>query len=217
MNKEASCGPGTRRTVMIDGSVLVLNKSWIAVNLASVRRAITLVYRNLAKVVSTDDYATYSFEDWLDVNGKGNHSYIRTVRFKLRVPEVIVLTAYGGIPRKDTVLTRKAIFERDANVCQYCGRKMRREKLTIDHIVPRSRGGNDSWNNLVLACLECNARKRNRVPEEVDMKLLRKPTKPRWLPHLGLGLAALKRKAWRKFVDTDYWESESTWSAEIEK
>lgn len=200
---------------MIERSVLVLNKSWIAVNLASLRRAISLVYRNLAKIVSTDDYSTYSFEDWLNVNGNGGHSYIRAVNFKLRVPEVIVLTLYGGIPRKETVLTRKAIFERDNNTCQYCGRKMRKEKLTIDHVIPKSRGGGEAWGNLVLACLDCNARKRNKIPEEVGMLLLRKPQKPRWLPHLGLGSAALKRSAWRKFIDTNLWESESTWSADF--
>jgi 5-methylcytosine-specific restriction endonuclease McrA len=203
---------------MIEGSVLVLNKSWIAVNMASVRRAISLVFRDCAKVVSTDDYSTYTFEDWVktDGNGDGQHQFVRAVNFKFRVPEVIVLTSYGGIPRKDMVLTRKAVFERDGNVCQYCGRKMRREKLTIDHIVPRSRGGGDSWSNLVLACLECNARKRNKTPEEVGMKLLHKPAKPRWLPHVGLGQAALKKTSWRKFVDANYWESESDWSADLE-
>jgi 5-methylcytosine-specific restriction endonuclease McrA len=201
---------------MIESSVLVLNKSWMAVNLASVRRAVSLVYRNLAKIVSTDDYSTYSFEDWLEVPGNGEHRYIRTVNFQFRVPEVIVLTLYGGIPRKETVLTRKAIFERDNNTCQYCGRKTRKERLTIDHVIPRSRGGGDTWGNLVLACLECNARKRNRRPEEVGMKLQRRPTKPRWLPHLGLGSAALKRQAWRKFIDTNYWKSESNWSADLE-
>ena len=203
---------------MIEGSVLVLNKSWIAVNMASVRRAVTLVYRDHAKVVSTEDYSTYSFEDWIRTNGNGNgeHNYVHAVSFSFRVPEVIVLNAYGGIPRKDMVLTRKAIFERDNNTCQYCGRKMRREKLTIDHIVPRSRGGGDSWSNLVLACLECNARKRNKTPDEVGMKLLRKPSKPRWLPHVGLGQSALKRDSWRKFVDTNYWESESDWSGDLE-
>jgi len=203
---------------MIEGSVLVLNKSWIAVNMASVRRAVTLVYSDHAKVVSTEDYSTYTFEDWIRTNGNGNgeHDYVHTVSFSFRVPEVIVLNAYGGIPRKDMVLTRKAIFERDGNTCQYCGRKMRREKLTIDHIVPRSRGGGDSWSNLVLACLECNARKRNKTPEEVGMKLLRKPSKPRWLPHVGLGQSALKRDSWRKFVDTNYWESESDWSGDLE-
>lgn len=200
---------------MTNSSVLVLNKSWMAVNLSSVRRAISLVYRDLAKVVSTDDYATYSFEDWLKVPGNGKHSYIRTINFEFRVPEVIVLTLYGGVPRKDIVLTRKAIFERDNNTCQYCGRKTRKERLTIDHVIPKSRGGGEEWNNLVLACLECNARKRNKVPEEAGMKLLRKPKKPPWFPHLGLGPAALKRAVWRKFIDAGCWESESDWSADL--
>lgn len=199
---------------MIEGTVLVLNKSWIAINMASVRRAISLVYRSLAKIISIEDYATYTFEDWINVPGNGEHSYVHGINFKFRMPEVIVLTLYGGIPRKDMVLTRKAIFERDNNTCQYCGKKARREKLTIDHVIPRSRGGGDTWGNLVVACLDCNARKRNKRPKNVGMRLLRKPGKPRWFPHLGLGQAALKRPAWRKFIDTDYWETESNWSLE---
>ena len=201
---------------MKDSTVLVLNKSWIAVNQASLRRAISLVYKDLARIVSTEDYSTYSFEDWLETNGNGGHRTIRTVNFEFRVPEVIVLTLYGGIPRKDAVLTRKAIFERDNNTCQYCGRRKRKDNLTIDHVIPKSRGGGEQWDNLVLACLDCNARKRNKAPEEAGMKLLRKPAKPRWLPHLGLGPAALKRPEWRKFIDANCWESESTWSAELE-
>jgi 5-methylcytosine-specific restriction endonuclease McrA len=200
---------------MIERSVLVLNKSWIAVNLASVKRAITLVYRRMARVVSPQDYSTYTFEDWLNVDGNGEHSYVRSVNLRFRVPEVIVLTMFGGIPRKDMVLTRKAIFERDNNTCQYCGRKSRREKLTIDHVIPRSRGGGDTWDNLVLACLECNARKRNKGPEEVGMKLQRRPAKPRWLPHMGLSISVLKKPEWRRFVDANYWESESQWTADL--
>ena len=200
---------------MIEGSVLVLNKSWIAINLASMRRAISLVYQHIAKIVSPEDYSTYSFEDWLNVDADGGQPCIRGVKFSIRVPEVIVLTRYGGIPYKEMVLTRKALFDRDGGTCQYCGRKARKDGLTIDHVIPRSRGGTDSWDNLVLACLECNARKRNKVPEEVGMGLLKKPGKPRWLPHVGLGLAVLKKPAWRRFVDANCWESESRWTADL--
>jgi len=197
---------------MINGSVLVLNKSWIAVNLASVRRAVSLVYRDLARIVSTDDYSTYSFEDWIQMAGNGDKPRVRAVNFSFRVPQVIVLNLYGNIPRKEVVLTRRAIFDRDNNTCQYCGKKMRKDKLTIDHVIPKSRGGGEAWDNLVLACFECNAKKRNKSHEEMGMKLIRKPKKPRWMPHVGLGLSALKKPEWRKFVDSNYWESESSWS-----
>ena len=130
------------------------------------RRAISLVYKDLARIVSTEDYSTYSFEDWLKTNGNGGHRSIRTVNFEFRVPEVIVLTLYGGIPRKDTVLTRKAIFERDNNTCQYCGKKKRKDKLTIDHVIPLSKGGAHGPENIVTACRPCNSRKWNHLPAD---------------------------------------------------
>lgn len=192
-----------------DGSVLVLNRNWIAIHIASARKAVSLLYRGLAKVVLPDDYSTYTFDNWKQLSRNAVSGYISTVSFKFVIPEVIVLTLYGGIPRKDMPLTRKAIFERDDNTCQYCGKRTRRENLTIDHVIPKSRGGSDNWSNLVLACLACNAVKRDSVPVEVGMRLIRQPRKPRWVPHVGLHIEALRRPSWQKFVNTDYWKSES--------
>jgi 5-methylcytosine-specific restriction endonuclease McrA len=189
--------------------VLVLNKSWIAINIASVRRALTLLYQGLAKVVSVEeDYKTYDFESWADISEAASSEVIRTVHFQIRVPEVIVLTLYGGLPRREVVLSRKNIFERDNNTCQYCGRKKSREDLTIDHVVPRSRGGKNEWVNLVLACYNCNARKQNRMPADAGMRLVRTPKKPHWVPHIGIQMSQIKRTSWQKFVDTAYWETE---------
>ncbi|MFH1421513.1 MAG: HNH endonuclease [Planctomycetota bacterium] len=194
----------------LNGSVLVLNRNWIAINVASIRKTISLLYRGLAKVVSPDDFSTYSFEAWKKLSRNATSGYISSVSFKLVIPEVVVLVLYSGIPRKDMPLTRKAIFERDDNTCQYCGQRSKKENLTIDHVVPKSKGGKESWSNLVLACLLCNAKKKNSTPEEVSMHLIRPPKKPRWLPHVGLHVDVLKKPQWQKFVNADFWESEST-------
>jgi len=194
---------------MLNRGVLVLNKSWIAIHIASVRRALSLLYQGLAKVVHVEDnYKTYDFDSWRDLSEAASSEIVRTVHFQIRIPEVIVLTIYGGLPRREVVLSRKNIFERDHNTCQYCGKKFPREDLTIDHVKPRSLGGKNEWVNLVLACYRCNARKQNRYPSDAGLKLIRDPRKPKWVPHIGIQLSQIKRLSWQKFVNTAYWETE---------
>jgi len=192
----------------LDGSVLVLNRSWVAVHVADVRRAISLVYRGVARVVSPEDFSTYDFEDWKELSSAAQDRYISAVDFKLMVPEIIVLSLFNGFFRKEVRFSRRNIFERDRNTCQYCGRRFSKVDLTIDHVIPRSRGGRDTWENLVLACMKCNVRKGNRTPEEARMRLIRTPRKPSWIPHLGLRLDEARLKSWPKFVDTAYWNVE---------
>lgn len=195
-------------TKSIQGSVLVLNRSWVAVHVASVRRALSLVYRGLARVVNVDDYQTYDFESWKEASTAARERCIATVNFRIRIPEVILLGWYNHIPKREVVLNRKNIFERDGNTCQYCGKRARREDLTLDHVLPRSRGGKNTWENLVLACVGCNKRKRNRTTIEAGMKLMRQPVKPRTIPGIGLQITALKRVSWQRFLNRAYWETE---------
>jgi len=192
----------------LDGSVLVLNRSWVAVHVADVRRAITMVYRDVARVVSPEDFSTYDFEDWKELSRAAEDRYIRGVNFKLLVPEIIVLNFFNGFIRKKVRFSRRNIFERDRNTCQYCGGQFNKADLTIDHVVPRSRGGRDTWVNLVLACVKCNVRKGDRTPEEAGMRLIRTARKPSWVPRLGTKLYGMRRETWPEFVDTAYWNVE---------
>lgn len=194
---------------MLDGHVLVLNKSWVAVNVSSVRRAISMLYQGLARAVHPSDYSLYDFEDWCELSRlQANGRFIHTRTMSLRVPEVIILTAFNGFFRQEVRFSRRNIFERDRNSCQYCAKKMAKADLTIDHVVPRSKGGHDTWENLVLACVKCNVRKGNRTPSDAHMPLIRRPVKPSWLPTLGSRLPVEKFSSWQRFVDSAYWDAE---------
>lgn len=200
---------------MLDAHVLVLNKSWVAVNVATARRALTLLFQGHAKVVHPVDYSLYDFESWcalsergLQEAGENGERYIHTPHFRVRLPEVIILSLFNGIVRREVSFSRRNIFARDKHRCQYCGQRPAKQELTIDHVMPRSRGGRDTWDNLVLACVKCNVTKGNKTPDEANMRLLKKPTAPLWLPRFGTRIPKDELLSWQRFVDTAYWNAE---------
>ena len=148
------------------------------------------------------------FETWKDASIAAGEECIHTINFKIKVTEVILLSGYNGIPCRKLVLNRKNLFERDHYTCQYCGKRMKSELLTIDHVIPRSRGGKNTWENLVLACIGCNKRKRNRLTHEAGMRPLKKPVKPKSIPGIGIQISAIKKISWQKFLNRAYWETE---------
>ncbi len=193
---------------MLNQGVLVLNRNWTAIHVCSLRRALVLLFQDLAKVV-TEDYQTYDFNSWRElsqhVSIEGNN-VIRTPTFHLLVPEVILLVAYHRMPPRFVKFNRRNIYLRDRYTCQYCGRRPPREDLTIDHIIPRSRGGRSTWDNVVLACLRCNVAKGNRTPGEAGVNLQRPPKRPHWMATLRHTLrGGPERPLWQKFVDAAYW------------
>ena len=194
---------------MIDGHVLVLNKSWVVINVASVRRAMGLLYQDLARAVHPEDYSLYDFDDWCELSVLQKSSrMITTPNREIRVPEVIILNAFSGFFRREIRFSRRNIFERDKHTCQYCRKKLSKAELTIDHVIPQSKGGKDTWENLALACVKCNVKKANRTPEEARMPLIKKPAKPSWLPALGIRIPSKQLSSWQRFIDTAYWDSE---------
>jgi len=193
---------------MLNESVLVLNRSWIAIQVANVRRAVSLLYQGYAKVVSPDDFSTYDFDSWRELSATADEYCIHTVNFKIKAPEVIVLTVFNGVHRREIKFSRRNIFERDRSTCQYCGKHFKKWELTLDHVVPRSAGGRSTWENLVLACVPCNVSKGRRLPEDAGMPLIRKPRKPRWMPHSGESFASVNKASWQRFVDAAYWDVE---------
>jgi 5-methylcytosine-specific restriction endonuclease McrA len=139
---------------LVNKAVLVLNASYEPVSISSARRALTLMVKGAAHV---------------------EEHYGREVYPGILLPCVIRLRNYKRIPIRVSVLTRKNIYARDRHICQYCGDKFDPRRLTLDHIVPESRGGPFSWSNLVACCVPCNRRKADRTPEEAGMALLHKP------------------------------------------
>ena len=184
---------------------LVLNKAWVPISITPVKKAISKSMLGLALLLDVDDYSLYSFDDWITLTVDGYKS-IKTTRNPIRVPEIIVLTEYERFPLRDVRLTRRNLLVRDNFTCQYTGVKIGLDDGTIDHIIPRSRGGLSTWENLVMCCKEVNAKKANRTPEEAGLHLLKKPEKPIWSPIYArfARLAAHNvPQSWMKFIETE--------------
>ena len=195
---------------MLDAHVLVLNRSWIAINVATARRALALLYQGHARVVHPKDYSLYEFDAWCTYSRrkymKDPHcNVVHTPSQPVVIPEVILLTVFNGFVRHEIRFSRTNIMTRDKHQCQYCGAQPDKSDLTLDHVIPRSRGGMDSWENLVLACSRCNVTKSDRTPEEANMRLLKKPAAPRWLPRFGISVRKQEMNSWNRFVDTSCW------------
>lgn len=193
---------------VLSDKVLVLNRSWVAVNVATVRRALTLVYQDAARIVG-NDYSTYDFESWVEAsNAAKEGKMLHSANFSMRVPEVIVLSAFNGRFSKEVRFSRRNIFERDENTCQYCAKKFDRDELTLDHVTPRSRGGVSNWTNIVLACINCNMRKGDKLLGEIHMKLLKKPVKPTWATRVGVKIGRDRKPSWERYLEEAYWNVE---------
>lgn len=200
----------------LDASVLVLNRLFMAVRVVRARHAFVLLWKQIAEVVSVEDetFNTYDFSSWTEVSQyrrqfqPESHDWVRTVRFEIAVPRVIRLLTYDRLPRTRVRLNRRNLFARDANRCQYCGRRFRTTELSIDHVLPRSRGGRTLWTNVVCACMKCNVRKGGRTPDEAHMKLIREPKQPRFSPVISLHAGNEKYRSWKQFLDTAYWHVE---------
>ncbi len=163
--------------------VLVLNASYEPINVCAARRAMVLVLKGVASA------------EELSLND------VHTARYTLKMPSVIRLLEYRRIPHQTRALSRKNILMRDRYTCQYCHRTLNSNELTLDHVVPRSRAGESSWENLVACCNPCNNRKGSRTPEEAGMRLAKAP-RPFSL-HTSRHLMRLLGKSddnWRKYL-----------------
>lgn len=200
----------------LNAQVLVLNKMWMAIRVVDARRAFSLLFRDLAEAISVEDgsYTAHDFDSWVDVSDAKEqfvaHQYdwVRTVRFDLAVPKVIRLLGYDRLPKQQVKLNRRNIFARDRSLCQYCGKHFPTSELSLDHVKPRSQGGNSSWENLVCACVYCNAKKGGRTPQQAHMKLITKPVRPKRNPVISVRMGSDKYAAWQAFLDNAYWSVE---------
>ena len=191
--------------------VLVLNRLWQAVNVCSVRRAMSLLFQGHAQVVLNDssDFRTFNFGEWANFSRTDpHHESIGTASFCIRVPRVILLMVYDRVPRKEVKFTRHNIYERDKNTCQYCGKSFDRSDLNLDHVIPNNRGGPTNWENIVCSCIRCNTRKGHRTPRESGMHLIRAPKRPKWRPFVQVTFGMRAHDSWKHFIDVAYWNVE---------
>lgn len=163
-------------------SVLVLNATYEPLSIVSVKRAIILLLKEKAEIIEAAE------------------CHFRSEQLSLLVPLVIRLVYYVRIPcRLSLPVSRRSVLARDFYTCQYCGATPNRKDLTVDHVVPRSRGGQSVWENLVTACQTCNSRKGDRTPEEANMPLHSQPRRPRYVALVLLEQARV-REAWEKYI-----------------
>jgi len=195
---------------ILNTKVLILNRSYLPIHVTSVRRAFALLYQGIARVVN-EQYQTFDFESWSDLSVSVRDESVGLVNRVIRVPRVILLVSYDRVPKRQVRFSRYNIYARDKSTCQYCGRKLPRHELNLDHVIPSSRGGTSTWENVVCSCQECNRRKGGKTPQEAGMVLFRKPHKPLWTPFMQETFDLSRYREWYPFlntVDVSYWNTE---------
>lgn len=208
--------------------VLVLNSNWTAVGLVGLPRAISLLFSTYddgepkARIITPPpkgNYEVWNWSDWSKIKPQFGEDSLISASDIFKIPEVLLLSKYDCMPKQRVNFCRRAIWKRDGFTCQYCGRRPAQDECTLDHILPRSLGGETNWYNCVLACYQCNSQKADRKPEDAykpqdkekakfwrgpsPMKLLKTPTKPEY--------SVIKDRirildSWKHWVNKMYWE-----------
>jgi len=183
--------------------VLVLNRNWQAIHVRTPQEAFCVMATNVAtalEIDGDDHIRPVTWDEWITLPVRPQDNTVQTVRGSIRVPTVIVAVNFARVPKKRPKLSAKTIRERDGNRCQYTGKLLKPEEGSLDHVVPRSRGGKDEWENLVWSSKDVNARKGNRQPHEAGLKLLSVPRAPKELPASALIRNAHDIADWELFV-----------------
>lgn len=196
-------------TILQKRKCLVLNKNWTPIGTVSLENAITKVFSTYkdgtpkAYIIEPESYQALTWEDWAKLQPNVDEEKISTVNMVFRIPEIIVLSKYEKLPKPKVHFSRRTLYKRDKMQCQYCGCKPGTEELTIEHVVPRSKGGLTTWENCVLACVPCNRKKADKTLAQAGMKLLKEPKKP------DLSLYRFETykpvKSWQAFLGEMYW------------
>jgi 5-methylcytosine-specific restriction endonuclease McrA len=212
----------------VSKKVLVLNRNWCAVGVVGLPRAVSLLFTHYedgeprARVITPPpkgSYEVWDWRDWSQMRPEAGEEGLVSASRVYKIPEVMLLTRYEGMPIQKVNFCRRAIWKRDNHTCQYCGIRPAQDECTLDHIVPRSLGGETSWANCVLACYQCNSQKADRRPEHATrpkdkakarkwkghspMRLLKEPVRPEY----SLIRDRVKiLDTWKHWVDRLYWE-----------
>lgn len=220
--------------------VLVLNKGWMPINIVDALDALFMVFngRALCVQIDSDSCRTYDFEHWVETwddavrtaKVAADQRVVRSNGMSILLPEVVVCTEYRGFgfkmnQRRKVKFSRRNLYLRDRNTCQMCGRRLPTEELTMDHVVPKSKGGIVCWTNIVLACASCNNRKGNKTLREAGMRLVRLPFEPKAgdlrlnpVERLKMRLGRNIPKTWEQFLGKmtfDEAMSKMYWNVEL--
>jgi 5-methylcytosine-specific restriction endonuclease McrA len=191
--------------ILTKATVLVLNRNWQAINVRTPQEAFCMMATNVAtglEIEGEDHIRPVTWEEWITLPIREQDESVHTVRGQIRVPTVIVAVNYAKVPKKRPKLCARTIRERDGNRCQYTGRVLRPEEGSLDHVVPRHRGGGHTWEKLVTACKTCNHRKGGKLLDEARLRLVRSPFEPRsdvyslFTPYL----VDERNEAWRDYL-----------------
>ena len=183
-------------TKVLQRPTLVLNRNWQPVNVATVARALVLLWNESARVVDPADYQLYTWEDWSKLRPRDGERFIQAVRFRLRVPEVVTLTGYDRLPAARVTFSRRNMFKRDHYTCQYCGAQPGSEELTLDHVVPRRRAASRAGRTACWRAWPATSGRPTARRSRPACGCSTKPVRPTWKP-----LYADPRAADRKLVE----------------
>ncbi len=189
--------------ILNKATVLVLNRNWQAINVRTAAEAFCMMATNVAtglEISGEEDIRPVNWEEWITLPVRAQDEAVQTVRGPIRIPTVIVALNFAQVPKKRPKFSARSIRERDGNRCQYTGAPLKPEDGSIDHVVPRSRGGANSWDNCVWASKRINALKGNRLPQEVGLKLRSVPRAPKEMPVSALIRNAHEIRDWRLFL-----------------
>ena len=195
--------------VLTKATVLVLNRNWQAINVRTPQEAFCMMATNVATGLEiergegarAEALRPVSWAEWIALPIREQDEAVHTVRGPIRVPTVIVAVNFAKVPKKRPKLCSKTIRERDGNRCQYTGKLLKPDEGSLDHVLPRSRGGADTWENLVWSSKDVNTRKGNRLPHEAGLKLLSVPRAPKELPVTALIRNAHGVAEWKLFLN----------------
>lgn len=183
-------------------TVLVLNKSWQAINITTPAQALSMMYSDSAtglNIIGEDHMVPLKWNEWIKLEADKEDS-IGTVRGSIKLPRVIILAKYNNVPKKRPRFTSKNVWERDNGICQYTGKKLSHNEGNIDHVIPKSRGGKTEWTNCVLCHKDVNSKKADKTPAEAGLKLMQAPKEPLSLPSFSYIKNKFNIKEWSFFL-----------------
>lgn len=191
---------------------LVLNKNWTPVGTVTLQRAIIMLFSEYddgtpkARIIDHETFQAFTWSDWSQLRPLATDDQIAGANLFFKVPEVILLSKYEKLPRPKIHFSRRTLYKRDKMTCQYCGDKPGSDLLTVDHILPRSKGGTTTWENCTLCCVDCNRRKADRTPQQAGMKLRSVPHKP--TTNVFRYDTVVPIKSWEAFLGESFWNVE---------